>query len=83
MKKTLLSAFLCVGAISTTGCDADVIKVSKCAIADDQLSVAFKDPKRAWKDLGILIEANEKGERVDDTISLLNKIRACVRPLVK
>lgn len=83
MKKILLFTLLCVAPLSSTGCDAAVIEVGKCAADDQVLSVALKDRERAIKYIDALIEANEKGERIDDTLSLLRKIRTCVEPLKK
>ena len=71
--------------VSASGCDkgASVIKLGKCAASDKTLAVGIKDPKKAWKDLGALIEANEKGERYGDTLSLMKSLHKCLKPLAK
>ena len=62
-------------------CDAGALEFTLCTAEDDVLRGAFTNPKRAVKYLDALIEANEQGERVDDTIDLAKRIRKCIEPL--
>lgn len=66
-----------------TGCDPGsarkVIDFTECAAKDSSLSVALKNPKKAVRYLDALVEANEKGQRIDETIDLARRLQTCVK----
>ena len=58
MKRTLLLALICLPLLSS--CDQKTIDIVRCAIRDETLSVAFRDPQRAREYL------RELGKRLQD-----------------
>lgn len=80
--KRLTLTLLALSLLVLPGCDAGALEFTACTAQDDKLSLAFRSPKKALKYLEALVEANEQGERIDDTVELVKRVKTCIEPLV-